>query len=298
VKGNVGGPLLVAVSVAATLALPSPAAADFSVGPTVERLSLVPGHAASGLTRVKLDRAGGSRFVVQTEGVAQRPDGGFSYAPAGDSAFSASNWIEVRPRHFSATPDRIQPIEFTVTPPPGAEPGDHLAAITIKRIPGRANGTIAEIQAVAVRLELRVAGKLRESVKLDSLEVPSIAGAAPVGVRAMLRNDGNVRLDFDHRNKGSLAVRDGHSRVRKRLNGVLYPGQERYVALGWENPPLLGHPTATVSVLTRRGRAARSASFWLIPWRQAAALALVGSAAIAVLVGSRRRRGIAPREHV
>jgi hypothetical protein len=290
-------PLLAAVAVAATLTAASPAMARFSVGPTVQRLSLDPGEAVSGLTRVRLVGADGGSFVVQLEDIRQRPDGSLYYTAPSDSPFSASSWIEVTPRRFSARPNRIQPIEYVVRVPLDAEPGDHLASLTIKRLPPGERSGIAEIQAVAVRLELRVAGKLRESVDLDSLEVPTVAGTAPVGLGALLRNNGNVRLDFDRQNKGALAVRDGDARAGERLSGVLYPGQERYVGLDWEDPPLLGHPTATVSVLTRRGRIARSASFWLVPWRQAAALALVALAATAVVLGWRRRRAPPRRKH-
>lgn len=285
-----GTPLLAAVAVAVILTAASPAMARFSVGPTVQRLSLDPGEAVSGLTRVKLAGADGGGFVVQLEDIRQRSDGSFYYTTPSNSPFSASSWIEVTPRRFSARPNRIQPIEYVVRVPLDAEPGDHLASLTIKRLPPGAKNGIGEIQAVAVRLELRVVGKLRESVALDSLDVPTIAGAAPVRLGALLRNDGNVRLDFDHQNKGALAVRDGGVRAGERLDGVLYPGQARYVELDWEDPPLFGHPTATVNVLTRRGALARSASFWLIPWRQATALILVALAAIAVAVGWRRRR--------
>jgi hypothetical protein len=74
------------------------------------------------------------------------------------------------------------------------------------------------------------------------------------------------------------------------LRGVLLPGQEREIALSLEDPPLAGRLTARASVRTREGLVSREANVWMVPWRQAGALALVALAALAVVRGRRRRR--------
>jgi hypothetical protein len=273
----------------AALAAPAAARAEFSVGPTVGELSLRPGEAAVGTTRVKLEGERGSRFTIEIEDVVQRPDGGLSYIPPTGSRFSASSWIEASPRSFAGQPNRVQPIEYRVRVPAGAEPGDHVASLTIARQPPGKRG-IAAIQAVSVRLTVRVAGELRESVEIKPLDVPGVAGRGPIAIGAELRNTGNVRLDFDHRNRGSLAILDGEEEpARLRLQGVLFPGQLRYVELAWEGPPLFGHPEAKVTVATRDGSVTKSRAFWLVPWRQGAALILVALAALAVAIGRRRK---------
>jgi hypothetical protein len=283
--------LAAALLAAAALGAPAPAAAEFSVGPTVKRLSLRPGEAAVGTTRVKVEGERRSRFVTEVQDVVQRPDGSISYTRPSGSPFSASSWIEVSPRSFSGRPDRTQPLEFRVRVPADAEPGDHIAALTIKRLPPPQKGGVATIEAVAVRLNVRVAGQLREGIEVKSLDVPGVAGGGPVHIGALLRNTGNVKLDFDHRDRGSLAVLEGDGEpARQPLEGVLYPGSARYVELDWDAPPLLGHPHAKVRVATRAGPVVKSESFWVVPWRQAGALVLIALAAAAVVVGWRRRR--------
>jgi hypothetical protein len=276
---------------AVALAAPRPAQADFSVSPTVDHLPLRPGQAAVGTTRVGISGERRGRFTVEVEDIAQRPDGGLSYTPPARSRFSASSWIEVSPRSFPGRPNRVQPIEYLVRVPEEAEPGDHVTSLTIKRLPPAGQAGVAAIRAVSVRLTVRVAGRLRESVAVESLDRPGVAGKGPIAVGALLRNTGNVRLDFDRLNKGSLAiVDDGEGVARTPLRGVLFPGQARYVELAWEDPPLLGHPEVEVAVATKRGAAKRAEAFWLVPWRQGAALTLLALAVLAVATGRRRRR--------
>ncbi|HZK15857.1 MAG TPA: hypothetical protein VFC52_04655 [Solirubrobacterales bacterium] len=275
----------------AALSAPQGAQAEFSVGPTVGFLSLQPGEAAVGTTRVKLEGESRSRFTVEVEDIAQRTDGGLSYTPPARSRFSASSWIEVSPRSFSARPNRVQPIEYLVRVPEEAEPGDHVTSLTIKRRSPAGRAGVTAIQAISVRLTVRAAGRLSEGVAVESLDRPEVAGKGPISVGAVLRNTGNVRLDFDRLNKGSLAiVDDGEGVARAPLRGVLFPGRTRYVELAWEDPPLLGHPEVEVAVATKRGTVKRAEAFWLVPWRQGAALTLLALAVLVVATGRRRRR--------
>jgi hypothetical protein len=147
------------------------------------------------------------------------------------------------------------------------------------------------IQAISFRLNVRVPGKARERVEIDSLVVPAIAGRGPVDAAVVVRNTGNLRLDFDRRNRGSLSIASGSDpSVRLPFRGELYPGRSRTFKLGWQDPPLVGHLEARASVRTRDGGVTRSDSFWMVPWRQAGALFLVALAAGLVYLGRRRSR--------
>jgi hypothetical protein len=272
------------------LAAPGSAGAAFSVGPSVRDLPLRPGEALVDSFRVKTHGERG-RFMVEIEDVLQRPDGGLSYQRPHDSRFSASSWIRVLPRSFAGRPDRVQPVEYRVQVPAGAEPGDHVTSLTVKRLPPPGASDVTTIQAVSVRLTVRVAGRRREGVAIDRLDTPSLAGRGPIIAHARLRNTGNVRLDFDHANRGSLAFATGDDvRTRVRIKGVLFPGQVREVELGLEDPPLAGRLTARATVRTRRGAISRDAVVWMVPWRQAGALVLLALATLAVRGGRRRRR--------
>jgi hypothetical protein len=278
------------VLVAAGLFPAASAQADFGVGPAVRDFRIAPGHAVAGSFGVRLE---GERrgFVVQVEDVVQLPDGGYAYEPPSGSPFSASTWLTVAPRSFDGSPDRVQPVDFRLRVPSDAEPGDHVASITVKQVPPRTAEGAVVVQAISVRLGVRVPGTAREQVELDSLSVPELAGRGPIDARVIVRNTGNVRLDFDRRNKGSLSITGGSQRgATLPFRGVLYPGRSRVFALAWQDPPAFGRFEAKASVRTRSRVVSRSESFWMVPWRQAGALLLVALAAGLVYLGRGRRR--------
>jgi hypothetical protein len=277
----------------AALAAPSVAGAAFSVGPSVHELTVRPGEAHVGSFQVNTRQDHG-RFVIEIEDVLQRSDGGLVYSRPNRSRFSASSWIEVFPRAFTGQPSRVQPVEYRVRVPDGAEPGDHVASLTVKRLPPHGERGVTTIQAVSVRVTVRVAGRRREAVVIESLEAPGLAGRGPVRVRGRLRNTGNVRLNFDRRNRASVVLLDSDERVaRLRLRGMLFPGQARDFELSLEDPPLAGRLEARATVKTRTGLVTREARVWMVPWRQAGALVLISTAALAVSSGRRRRRALA-----
>jgi hypothetical protein len=279
------------------LAAPASAEAAFSVGPSVRDLALSPGDARVDSFRVKTQGERG-HFVVEIEDVLQRPDGGLSYQRPRGSRFSASSWLQVFPRSFVGRPNRVQPVEYRVRVPADAEPGDHVASLTVKRLPPPGAREVTTIQAVSVRLTVRVAGRRREGVAIERLDTPSLAGRGPITAHARLRNTGNVRLDFDRANRGSLAFLTGDDeRARVRLRGLLFPGQVRDFELETDDPPLAGPLTARAVVKTRRDSVSREADVWMVPWRQAGALVLVALAALAVSGGRRRRRSAAVAVH-
>jgi hypothetical protein len=277
----------------AAAAAPSRAAAAFKVYPTVLDLDRAPGAAALGAIDVKLSGEAGQRFRTVIEDIGQRPDGSQVYTPASGSRFSASSWVSVSPRSFSGAPDRVQPIQYRVTVPPGAEPGDHLASLTVQRLSGNSEGaTAAAIEAVSVRLTIRVRGKVRPAAQITKLEVPGVANGGPVDVTAAVRNSGNVTLDFEGANRGGVTIRAGDAR-KARLEpfaGKLFPGQTREFVSSWDDPPLFGSFDAEASVRTGAGSARRSAGFLVVPWRELGALLLTIAAVAIFALGWRRRR--------
>jgi hypothetical protein len=271
--------------------LPVPSAhAEFGLGPAVRDVRIAPGKAVAGSFSVRLEdeRRG---FEVQVQDVVQLPDGGYAYKRPSGSRFSASSWLTVAPRTFAGSPDRVQPVDFRVRVPAGAEPGDHVASITVRQVPPRGKPGAVAVQAISFRLNVRVPGRARERVELDSLAVPALAGRGPVEAGVIIRNTGNVRLDFDRRHQGLLSIAGG-SKARARLpfRGQLYPGRSRAFSVNWQDPPALGRFTARASIRTRAGRVTESKTFWMVPWRQVGALLLVVFAAGLVHLGRRRRR--------
>lgn len=269
------------------------AAATFKVYPTIVNVNRAAGGAALGTINVDLKNEDGHRFRVVVEGISQRPDGSQVYTPASGSRHSASSWVGVSPADFAGGPDRTQPIRFQVAVPANAEPGDHLASLTVQRLGGRgAAATASAVEAVSVRQTIRVRGRLRPRATIAAIEVPGIADGGPVSVATTVRNSGNVILDFDGPNRGGVTIRDGSDEEAKLapFGGQLFPGQTREFVSRWEDPPLLGDFEALASVHTGADPARRAESFWVIPWREIAAVLLLIVAVTLLALGWRRRR--------
>jgi hypothetical protein len=280
--------LVAALVLAFAAAVPPVAEARFIVSPTEIDVERKPGGTASGTFDVVLANERGE-FEIQIEDAVQQPDGSFSFEPPSESPFSASSWVSVTPSKFSGRPDRTQPIQFTVRVPPKAEPGDHITSLTVTQVPAESGEVAQAIQAVSVRLTVRVFGKARRSARITSLEVPSISGGAPLDVSAVVENTGNVALDFDKENAASIAIIQGESRkASTEFTGDLYPDQSREFELSWNDPPFIAQLRAIASVDIGRDAVTESKSVLQFPWRQLGALVLVALAA-AVLVAGRRR---------
>ncbi|MBS1886682.1 MAG: hypothetical protein JSU06_05780 [Actinobacteria bacterium] len=270
------------------------ARAKFSVYPTIVEVQRPAGKAALGRIDVKVTGERRARFRVVVQDVGQGAGGEYTYGPASRSPHSASPWVSVTPRSFAGAPNRVQPIQFQVSIPGNAEPGDHLTSITVQRLAPKAAGTTARsIEAVSVRLTVRVAGPLHPRAAITALAVPGLVDGGPVAVRTTVRNTGNVTLDFEGANRGVVRIRDG-SDTKATLppfEGKLFPGQTREFLGEWAEPPLFGSFDAEAAIRTAKGKVtARTAGFTVLPWREAGALALVLIAAVLLYFGWRRRR--------
>jgi hypothetical protein len=287
--------LVVAGLLASFALVPQASRATFAVSPSVIDVARAPGGVASGTFAVRLDGERGQRFRVDVEDVTQAGDGGFRYRPASRSPYSASSWASVSPRRFRGRPERIQLVEYQVRIPSGAEPGDHVTSLTVKRLGPAGRGQVSTVAALSARVTVRVRGEARQDVAIGEIARPRLASGGPLTVATTVRNTGNVRLDFNRANRGALAVLEGtRSVARLPFVGLLYPGQTRSFRLAVQDLPVIGRLKARATVRMTSGRATRSASFLVIPWRQAAALALIALAAALAATQWRRRRKLRP----
>ena len=265
--------------------------ARFNVSPTVIHVDSKKGGAVSGSFDVELSGEGRREFAVEVQDVIQQPDGSTTFAKPTDSPFSASSWVTVTPGEFGGDPNRTQPVRFTVRVPEKAAPGDHVTSLTVKRLPKDSDALAETVQAVSVRLTVHVYGKAKPAAELTSFEAPGLSGGSPVEVSAVVENTGNVTLDFEDRESGSLAIFQGAERkANEKFAGELFPGQSREFELSWDDPPLIGSLRAEVTVDAGRDPITRSDGFLQIPWRQIGALVLVTLAAVILVMGRRSGR--------
>ncbi len=167
-----------ALAAFATLAVnPQAASGSFRVSPTTVDLKRDPGGAALGTIGVRLRDERGRRYRVLVQEIRQQPDGTQAYGPTTGSRYSASSWVAVSPSRFSGTPDRTQPIQYRVLVPPDAEPGDHLASLTVERLASPSEATAGAAMAVSVRLTIRVAGAVHPAARITEFEVPGTPAA-------------------------------------------------------------------------------------------------------------------------
>jgi hypothetical protein len=273
----------------------APAHASFTIAPTVIDVGRDRGGAAVGTFTVWLNGERGRRFSVEVEDAQQDMGGAFKFRPQDGSRRSASAWISVAPHEFRGQGDRVQPVEFRVRVPRDAEPGDHLTSITVKRLAEAGGGSAAVAQALAVRLTVRVRGALRQGVELRGLRVRGVTGEEPVTGAVTVVNTGNTRLDFDGADYGALTVVAGtRARTRLPFTGVLYPGQVREFRLSWPDPPAIGRFAMRARVHAGRRTVTATRAFWLLPWRQGAAMLLVVLGAVVLFRGRAGRRRRAP----
>jgi hypothetical protein len=283
--------MAVLIALLSGLVFPVGAAGKFKVFPTVIDLERAPGTPSIGTFNVTLKGEHGHDFEVVVKDVVQHPDGSFAFVEPSRSPYSASSWLSVSPQRFDGAPDRTQPVQYQVLVPDGAEPGDHITSLLVERLPKDREATTVPIEAISVRLDVLVSGKAVPAAEITSLSAPKIAGGSPVNLSASISNTGNVTLDFDHANKGSLAVTSGSDRKADvGFSGVLYPDQSRVLDLSWNDAPLFGSYSAEASVDLGQRVVRRSQSFYVVPWRQIGALLLVALAAVVLLAGVRRRR--------
>lgn len=285
-------PLLAALALLFLMVLPQQVSAGFRVSPTLIDERRAGGSALLGRFDVELSGEADRRFRVVVQDVRQLPNGGLAYSAPSGSPFSASSWISVAPARFGGGPARTQPVQYVVRVPTGAEPGDHLASLTVQRLPGGGDATAAAIEAISVRLTVHVPGRARPAARIESLDVPGIAAGDPVALGAVVRNTGNVTLDFDGDDLGRLEVRGGGGRrAAYTFGGELFPGETRLFSYSWQGAPLFGSFDAAAAIrVDGRPVARASTGFWVIPWRQIGALILVALAVVVALTGWRRRR--------
>lgn len=242
-----------ALLLAASLTLGLAASAQaWTVSPADIQLTGKPGLITRGSFEVISADSVGRHFRIVAQNLGETPTGAFTFTNA---EHSAANWIEVLPGEFVGS-KRAQSVDYAISIPSNASPGDHVAAISIQELPQATQGNIGVVEAVGIRLVIRVPGTVYPSAKITRFDAPRLTFGNGVAIHATVVNTGDTVLDFNGANRGSAIT---IAKQNYPLVGLLLPGAKRVVSYAWNNPPLLGSTTAHLRV-TMPGKAFLSAS--------------------------------------
>lgn len=142
-------------------------------------------------------------------------DGLVEFYKANTKANSASSWIIYSPAETTVTPGNVHSIRVTISVPPDAAPGDHLAALIVEQRPDsiklnqNARQVVVHYRMASV-FYVKV-GKLSRRGSLENLQ----AEVSPKGiiVTPTLRNEGNSVL----RPTASLKIFDSEGKPAAEL---------------------------------------------------------------------------------
>lgn len=216
------------------------------------------------------------------------PDGAFALLPADTPATDVGTWVHFDQHEFVVPAGQRRDIEFRLTVPANATPGDHAGGIIGSLVQVRTaddGQQVAVDQRVAARIYLRVDGPVQPSISVESMRIEYDNPVNPLGdgdavVTYQVRNTGNIRVG------GTGAVllagplgwdlaRTDPVDLPELLPGSTFTVTERITGV----PPAL-RLTATVDLAPTTVDEAlppvtRTASAWAPPWLLFAAIAVL-----------------------
>ena len=214
-------------------------------------------------------------------------------------------WVELATDHVRLEPGESLQVDFAVTVPAGAEPGDYAGAVVTSLSDAEVSDGVTVDRRLGIRIHLRVTGDLRPAMAVQDLRVdhePSVNPFAPgrATVTYTVRNTGNVRLSADQ--AVTVGGPFGVARARTDLTPVpeLLPGETWEVSAvvdgvwplvrigaGVRLDPALpeGVDGAPVPAPVRA-----SAGAWAVPWSVLALVLVAAAAVLAAHRGRERRR--------
>ncbi|WP_144122675.1 hypothetical protein [Catellatospora sichuanensis] len=227
--------------------------------------------------------------------------GRFNMLPSHQASIDGGTWIQVQPT-VTVGPNETEVVQFTITVPRHATPGDHPAGIAATIT--SAGGSVAVESRVGFRVMMRVSGTITAALAVDGLTATYRPSWNPFAA-------GTVRVSYTTTNAGSVAVTGAGQVTTTELLGAirhhtttgarqLLPGGRQDVELHIDGVWALGTLRTTVDLTPavlegdQAGAELRSASatvtVWTLPWPQLILTAALAALALAVRALLRRRR--------
>jgi hypothetical protein len=211
-------------------------------------------------TRVPLPIKGSVRSFLATEPIPP------NLAPR----FDASLWISLDPADFILQPQESKTVNVYLTAPEDAGPGGHYATILFEPlIPREAVSldTAVSLARVGTLVFLVVPGDIKESIQLDSWQLPHLLRTSPLRGTLTLSNLGTVHLLPDV--KVSLLQHNQLLESQTLKPQTILPGTSREYELNFDDLPRIGplelkfeiHYGGDQQEIIKYAR-----PIWVVPW--------------------------------
>lgn len=230
-------------------------------------------------------------------------DGGYDLGAAAVTPTGVGAWTTVAGSPVTVPALSTKVVDFTVTVPADATPGDHPGGIVVSPVRPQpdASGVIVDTR-VAVRLNVRVPGEVTAALDIRSLGASYGFSAVPFGsadttLRYEVVNTGNVKVVGVPRVRVTGPFGITLAEVEADKTREVLPGDSFEVSTTLSGIAPLIYDTATVDVAMTAApgpdteipavSATARTSFLAVPWTGLALLVLIG---VAAWLGVRRWR--------
>ena len=168
-----------------------------------------------------------------------------------DEQNGLKEWIEIRDKDITLTPDEKRAITFIVRTPENAPVGSHRGAVVFRAVPAESDDTVKVQGQIGVHILINVKGDTHASGHLNSFDVPFIT-SGQVEYVAEFENTGNIH----YVPYGEVTVRNVFTRneqTEKYDKHFVFPGKKYTFTLTKEIPSLFGFYRAQVTFVDGEG---------------------------------------------
>ena len=287
--------ILLAAVVLATLPAPAHAEEGLRVWPTKVELTVRMEDEAVAIINVKNVGSTATTVCAYVMDFSVDRDGAFTFSEPGHESYSASEWLSVDNAGFELEPGACLEVEVVVVIPADLEPGGHYAAVFFETGPSASEDGVPISTRIPSLFFITVPGVTDAEVHADaeivSLILPGFVEQAPVQAGVVVRNTGNVHLTVAATAYFKGLSGNGSSLDLQQM--TLLPDGEGTLSGSWEELPYIGRVRANIVIgyfdeygdLVNKNR---SGEFFVVPWKQLAAIAIALVLIIALVVLSFR----------
>jgi hypothetical protein len=133
-----------------------------------------------------------------------------SFAPQSEDAIKngVGSWINMSVNGLTLNPKEIKTVDFIITVPQNAEPGDHMGAIIIQNNKTERNTSVQIINRLGARIYITVPGEKNNKLEIETFDKTMDKGK--VVFQLTLANQGNTRItpkgEIEIKNKAGYLI--------------------------------------------------------------------------------------------